>query len=225
MPDRSRTFRSCSRFGSEALLARRKFPSQISSCSAGAHDSQLLRLGLLLIDTEVMAGDALRTVCLAPEDPGLLVARSYVRASSYRGCTTTVRNPDVTPCSRVQGPARAARARCVPRACGGLERCAATGWLGSRRQSRLCHPQEFIIMNASTSSVPVSSLSTLSVRERSVLAALRPFLGADAEVLFEAQGRSLHKLICFARDSPRRGTESRRGAPFTRSPSGSHRVR
>ena len=64
-------------------------------------------------------------------------------------------------------------------------------------------------MNALTSSVVASSpdafadssLSTWSVRERSVLAALRPFLGADAEVLYEAQGRSLHKLICFARDS------------------------
>lgn len=64
-------------------------------------------------------------------------------------------------------------------------------------------------MNALTSSVVVSSpdavadssLSTWSVRERSVLAALRPFLGADAEVLYEAQGRSLHKLVCFARDS------------------------
>lgn len=56
-------------------------------------------------------------------------------------------------------------------------------------------------MNTSTSSVSVSSLSTLSVRELSVLAALRPFLGADAEVLYEAQGRSLHKLVCFARDS------------------------
>ena len=64
-------------------------------------------------------------------------------------------------------------------------------------------------MNALTSSVVASSLdasadsslSTWSVRERSVLAALRPFLGADAEVLYEAQGRSLHKLVCFARDS------------------------
>lgn len=64
-------------------------------------------------------------------------------------------------------------------------------------------------MNALTSSVVASSpdgcadssRSTWSVRERSVLAALRPFLGADAEVLYEAQGRCLHKLICFARDS------------------------
>ena len=64
-------------------------------------------------------------------------------------------------------------------------------------------------MNAITSSVVASSpdavadssLSTWSVRERSVLAALRPFLGADAEVLYEAQGRSLHRLICFVRDS------------------------
>ena len=73
-------------------------------------------------------------------------------------------------------------------------------------------------MNASTSSVAASSLgssspdacasssgasspSVLSVRELGVLAALRPFLGADAEVLYEAQGRSLHKMVCFARDS------------------------
>ena len=64
-------------------------------------------------------------------------------------------------------------------------------------------------MNALTSSVVASSpdsfadssLSNWSVRERSVLAALRPFLGADAEVLYEAQDRSLHKLVCFARDS------------------------
>ncbi|MGJ7558372.1 JAB domain-containing protein [Variovorax sp. RB3P1] len=57
------------------------------------------------------------------------------------------------------------------------------------------------VVASSPESVPDSSLSTWSVRERSVLAALRPFLGADAEVLYEAQGRSLHKLVCFARDS------------------------
>jgi hypothetical protein len=57
------------------------------------------------------------------------------------------------------------------------------------------------VVASSPDSVPDSSLSTWSVRERSVLAALRPFLGADAEVLYEAQGRSLHKLVCFARDS------------------------
>lgn len=34
-----------------------------------------------------------------------------------------------------------------------------------------------------------------------MLEALRPILGAAAEVLCEAQGRSLHKLDCFARDS------------------------
>ena len=57
------------------------------------------------------------------------------------------------------------------------------------------------VVASSPDSVADSSLSTWSVRERSVLAALRPFLGADAEVLYEAQGRSLHKLVCFARDS------------------------
>ena len=57
------------------------------------------------------------------------------------------------------------------------------------------------VVASSPDAVADSSLSTWSVRERSVLAALRPFLGADAEVLYEAQGRSLHKLICFARDS------------------------
>ena len=57
------------------------------------------------------------------------------------------------------------------------------------------------VVASSPDAVADSSLSTWSVRERSVLAALRPFLGADAEVLYEAQGRSLHKLVCFARDS------------------------
>lgn len=43
--------------------------------------------------------------------------------------------------------------------------------------------------------------ASFTARELVVLDALRPFLGADAEGLYAAQGRSLHKLVCFARDS------------------------
>ncbi|WP_198086259.1 JAB domain-containing protein [Variovorax sp. E3] len=46
-----------------------------------------------------------------------------------------------------------------------------------------------------------SAAHGFTAREQCVLEALRPFLGADAQGLYEAQGRSLHKLICFARDS------------------------
>jgi DNA repair protein RadC len=100
----------------------------------------------------------------------------------------------------------------VPRACGGLERCAATGRRGLAGNPACVISQEFVIMNASISSVAAAgssavcsdlttSPSAMTARERSVLVSLRPFLGADAEVLYEAQGRSLHKLVCFARDS------------------------
>ncbi|MDP9896330.1 DNA repair protein RadC [Variovorax boronicumulans] len=41
----------------------------------------------------------------------------------------------------------------------------------------------------------------LSSRDLRVLEALRPFLGAEAEALFEVHGRSLHRLIGFARDT------------------------
>ncbi|RTQ33061.1 DNA repair protein RadC [Variovorax gossypii] len=63
-------------------------------------------------------------------------------------------------------------------------------------------------LSSSSSSSVVSSSpasfhgpSAFTVRELQVLDALRPFLGAEAEGLYAAQGRSLHKLVCFARDS------------------------
>ena len=58
-------------------------------------------------------------------------------------------------------------------------------------------------MNASSfSSFSSSSMpSVFTARELQVLDALRPFLGADTEGLYAAQGRSLHRLVCFARDS------------------------
>lgn len=64
-------------------------------------------------------------------------------------------------------------------------------------------------MNASSSSSFFSSSTALSSageadalssRDLRVLEALRPFLGAQAEALFEAHGRSLHRLIGAARD-------------------------
>jgi len=58
-------------------------------------------------------------------------------------------------------------------------------------------------MNASplSSSSISSGACVFTARERSVLDALRPFLGADAERLYAAQGRSLQRLVGFARDS------------------------
>ncbi|MDP9912520.1 DNA repair protein RadC [Variovorax boronicumulans] len=65
-------------------------------------------------------------------------------------------------------------------------------------------------MNASSSSSSLSFSTTsssagqadaLSSRDLRVLDALRPFLGAQAEALFEANGRSLHRLIGVARDA------------------------
>ncbi|MBB4225545.1 RadC family protein [Variovorax guangxiensis] len=58
-------------------------------------------------------------------------------------------------------------------------------------------------MNASSfSSFSSSSMPCVfTARELQVLDALRPFLGADTEGLYAAQGRSLHRLVCFARDS------------------------
>ena len=67
-------------------------------------------------------------------------------------------------------------------------------------------------MNASSSSTSGSSSTAappstgeaggaLSSRDLRVLEALRPFLGAQAEALFEAHGRSLHRLIGVARDA------------------------
>lgn len=41
----------------------------------------------------------------------------------------------------------------------------------------------------------------LSSRDLRVLQALRPFVGVEAEALFEVHGRSLHRLIGFARDT------------------------
>jgi DNA repair protein RadC len=41
----------------------------------------------------------------------------------------------------------------------------------------------------------------LTARQRRIVDALRPILGAEADALYEANGRSLHKLAGFARDS------------------------
>jgi DNA repair protein RadC len=41
----------------------------------------------------------------------------------------------------------------------------------------------------------------LTVQQRRIVDALRPILGAEADILYEAHGRSLHKLAGFARDS------------------------
>lgn len=58
-------------------------------------------------------------------------------------------------------------------------------------------------MNASSfSSFSSSSMPCVfTAHELQVLDALRPFLGADTEGLYAAQSRSLHRLVCFARDS------------------------
>lgn len=41
----------------------------------------------------------------------------------------------------------------------------------------------------------------LNAQQRRIVEALRPILGAEADTLYEAHGRSLHKLAGFARDS------------------------
>ncbi|WP_051952657.1 RadC family protein [Xenophilus azovorans] len=41
----------------------------------------------------------------------------------------------------------------------------------------------------------------LTTQQRRIVDALRPILGAEADALYEAHGRSLHKLAGFARDS------------------------
>lgn len=46
-----------------------------------------------------------------------------------------------------------------------------------------------------------SSSGVFTARELGVLDALRPFLGAEAEGLYTAHGRSLHQLVCFAQGS------------------------
>src|SRR5687768_142167 len=78
----------------------------------------------------------------------------------------------------------------APRVLGALRAPAAAlsaalrrGGPGSRRQSRLCHPQEFTM---------TASLD-LTAQQRRIVDALRPILGAEAEALYEAHGRSLHK--------------------------------
>lgn len=43
--------------------------------------------------------------------------------------------------------------------------------------------------------------SELTVRQQRIVDALRPFFGAEADALYEANGRSLHKLTYFARQS------------------------
>jgi DNA repair protein RadC len=71
---------------------------------------------------------------------------------------------------------------------------------GPRRQSRLCRPQEFVMTTSSTSSASSAS-ADLSVRQQRIVDALRPFFGAEADALYEANGRSLHKLAYTARQS------------------------
>jgi len=94
-----------------------------------------------------------------------------------------------------------ARARRVPRACGGLERCAATRWLWGHAGNPACVvPQEFI-MTASFQSDTASDVSDLTVRQQRTVDALRQFFGTEAEALYDASGRSLHKLTYFARQS------------------------
>jgi len=53
----------------------------------------------------------------------------------------------------------------------------------------------------SSSPLPPCAAPSFTARELGVLDTLRAFLGADAEVLYAAQDRSLYKLVCFARDS------------------------
>jgi hypothetical protein len=120
-------------------------------------------------------------------------------------------SPEATPRSRVQGPARCAcSARAAP----------AAAWSAALRRgggvsqaippvstTGVRHHERFHFLRCRCCcffrDIPdgAPAIATLSARERSVLEALRPFLGADAEVLCEAQGRSLHKPVCFARDS------------------------
>ena len=47
----------------------------------------------------------------------------------------------------------------------------------------------------------MTASSDLSVRQQRIVDALRPFFGADADALYEANGRSLQKLAHFARQS------------------------
>ena len=56
-------------------------------------------------------------------------------------------------------------------------------------------------MNASIDSTNVSGSSELSVREQRIVDALRLFFGAEAQALYEANDRSLHKLTYQARQS------------------------
>ena len=55
--------------------------------------------------------------------------------------------------------------------------------------------------SAISSSSAGEAAGALSSRDLRVLQALRPFLGVEAEALFEANGHSLHRLIGFARDT------------------------
>lgn len=61
-----------------------------------------------------------------------------------------------------------------------------------------CSCSSFSSATASSSAGEVASLSSRDLR---VIEALRPFLGGEAEALFEAHGRSLHRLIGVARDA------------------------
>jgi len=54
---------------------------------------------------------------------------------------------------------------------------------------------------ASCASSASSASSDLSVRQQRIIDALRPFFGAEADALYEANGRSLQKLAYSARQS------------------------
>ena len=56
-------------------------------------------------------------------------------------------------------------------------------------------------MTASFQSDAVSDASDLTVRQQRTVDALRQFFGTEAEALYDASGRSLHKLTYFARQS------------------------
>ncbi|MGJ7511504.1 JAB domain-containing protein [Variovorax sp. GT1P44] len=47
----------------------------------------------------------------------------------------------------------------------------------------------------------MTAITELTVRQQRIVDALRPFFGADADALYEANGRSLLKLAYFARQS------------------------
>ena len=56
-------------------------------------------------------------------------------------------------------------------------------------------------MTTSSTSSALAASSELSVRQQRIVDALRPFFGAEADALYEANGRSLQKLAYSARQS------------------------